>query len=262
MLGLAPAAHAALVTRGAWRPVAVLLGIGWATLYVWPVWRMIVPGEPLAASSFDATRRTWELPAGATERATVLVRAPSLLEDAGSGEKSVAYRIRATAGDGRSAWLTGELVRREARNPRARGPGGGATVVQAARLHTLDVAAGAGLRFHLVELRPGEGVRLELSVLPGAVPWRWLWWAFGLVFVLSLVVDARAATAAAPTLLPHAGGVALVFAVLVRDALDPAFPVKPLFFTAFGAAVAGVVAASALAFLARRLLRGKREPCA
>ena len=257
LLGVAPAVHGAFVTRRLWRGAAIVLGLGWATVYVWPVWQMVSPDDPLATVT-EAGSSAITLPAGAASGATLLVRAPQLLAGGADGQ-SVRYRISAKAPDGAFEVISGELVRKKAHAARARTTSGGATVVQAVRLHTLTVPASEGLRLHVVEKRP-QNATIELALLPGAVPWLWLALGFGLAFLASLAIDARGAAPRTSTLLPHAGAVAFAFVLLVRDALDPGFPVKPLFFTAFGAAVAGVAGATALAFVARRLLRRHEVP--
>jgi hypothetical protein len=281
VLGLGPALHLALVATRRWAAwTAVALALVWAAAWVWPTWRMVDAGEPaaLAALGRGEDLRVAAAPAGGV---TLQVRAEALLAaDPGlagplgrrpapgrdrdrdrDADGTVRYVLKVTDDAGRAAVVAGELSKRTVGGNRGGLPDPGATrtLVHGANLHTVPWPEGAPLRVHVTTLAsPGREGALTVAVLPWALPWPLLWIVLALALVAAVVLDARVVPPFERCFLPHAAAVTLTFAVMVRDALAPLAPVKPLFGSLLVAALVGVVAGTALSWAGRKWLAGNR----
>lgn len=260
VLALGPAVQGALAARRRVAAVgALVLGLVWAAAWVWPTWRMVDPGDPVAAGALKGggDLRLAAAPAGGV---TLQVRAESLLGGAGNGG-SVRYKLKVTDDAGHDAAVEGELSKRTL--PGNRGglpdPGATRTLVHGANLHTVPWPDGATLRVHVTALAPTGAGPLTVSVLPWALPWTALLAALAVALAAAVFVDGRFVPALERSYLPHAGAVALAFVVMVRDGIAPLAPVKPLFGAALVAVLVGVVTGTALSWAGRRWL-GERRP--
>lgn len=259
VVALGPAIQAALVAeRRAAGLLALALGLVWAAAWVWPTWRMVSPGDPVAAGALgrgDDLR----VPSAPSSGVTLQVRAEALLRDGGNGG-NVRYSLKVTDDAGRAATVQGELSKRTVGGNRGGlpDPGAARTLLHGANLHTVSWPDGAPLRVHVSGLTPPGAGELTVSVLPWALPWPLLFVVLGLALAAAVYVDARHVPPLERSWLPHAGAVTLAFVALLQDGLAPVAPVKPLFGAALVGALVGVVGGTVLSWAGRRWLGATR----
>lgn len=251
---VAPAVQGVRLATKRWaRPTVAVLGLVWVAALVWPVWKMVAPGEPVARRTL-AKGESLDVAASPSGALMVLVEDAELLGGGSNGMDRVSdYKVLLTDGGDRREALSGELSRRHQAGRGRKGVAVESEKVHAAEVHTVAWADGAPLR---VTLASG-GASLLVEVFSGAVPWVLLFVLVGLTLIVGLVVDALALPPGDRTFVPHAALVALLFLVMVRDALDPIAPVSPLFGTMLMAPIAGVVGGVVLSWVGRKILAPK-----
>ena len=257
--GLGPAVAGAILSRSRLgSALALALGLVWAAAYVAPTWRLVTPGEPAAVQTI-AAGEDLRLAAAPDGGATLLVAADALLAGDAKGDGTVHYRLKVTDDAGHDVTVEGELSRRTVGGTRGSlpDPNSKRTIVHAANLHSVPWPAGQPLRVHATTITPKSSGALTVTVLPWTFPWLPVALALILALGFAVIADARFVSTVERSFLPHAGGVALAFLLLVRDGIAPVGPVKPLFGTLLLALILGALGGAALSFVGRKVLGGK-----